>query len=138
MLDEFFLWIGTYYRDVLYLGGSKIAGVLCSFADIFVAGTFLRIMDLIRKRPASKVRFAILGLFALLTPSLLFPRTGFYFFIAQFLVLAPPYLILVYTAVVEARYFVAHVKEQLASGGRADHGSACSVPPSRKPVSSDP
>ena len=119
MFDELFLLIGTHYRDALYLNGSKIAGILCSYADIAVAAMFLRIMDVIRKRPPSKFRYAVLALFALLTPSLLLPKKGLDFFIVQFLVLAPPYLILVYTGVTEARYFVRHIKEKLKLPGDA-------------------
>ena len=118
MLDEFFLLIGTHYREALYLNGSKIAGILCSYADIFVVAIFLRVMDVIRKRPPSKFRYAVLVLFALLTPTLLLPKKGLDFFIVQFLVLAPPYLILVYTAIVEAKYFVRHVKEKLSAEDR--------------------
>ena len=117
MLDELFLLIGTHYREVIYLNGSKIAGVICSYADILVVAIFLRVMDVIRKRPPSKLRYVVLALFALLTPTLLLPRNGLDFFIVQFLVLAPPYLILVYTAVTEAKYFVRHVKEKLSGSG---------------------
>lgn len=113
MFDSFFYWIGTAYRDGLYLGGAKIAGILCSYADIFVVAAFLKIMDTIRKRPLSKLRFRTLLLFAVLTPTLLLPKKGLDFFIVQFLVLAPPYLILVWTAVTEAKQFVAFVKAKV-------------------------
>ena len=113
MFDSLFHWIGTYYRDGLYLGGAKIAGILCSYADIFVVAAFLKIMDVIRKRPPSKWRFRTLFLFAVLTPALLLPKKGLDFFIVQFLVLAPPYLILVCTAVIEARHFVSFVKAKV-------------------------
>ena len=114
MFDELFLLIGTHYREALYLNGAKIAGILCSYADIFVAAVFLRVMDVIRGRKPSKRRFAVLALFALVTPVLLFPKQGLHFFVVQFLVLAPPYLVLVYTALTEARHFVSHVKERLS------------------------
>ena len=94
--------------------GLKIAGLLCSFADIFACAAFLAVMDCIRRRPHSKVRYGILLIFTLLTPVLLItPLSSTRFFIMQFLVLAPPYLILVYTAVTEARHFVAHVRAKL-------------------------
>lgn len=115
MFDSFFYWIGTAYRDGLYLGGAKVAGILCSYADIFVVAAFLHIMDIIRKRPPSKWRFRTLILFAVLTPALLWPKKGLDFFIVQFLVLAPPYLILVWTAVTEARHFVAFVKAKVGT-----------------------
>lgn len=115
MWDSLFLWIGTFYREGLYLGGSKVAGIVCSYADILVVALFLRIMDVVRRRPPSKYRYAVLGVFALLTPTLLLPRRGLDFFVLQFAVLAPPYFVLIYTAAAEARHFVAHVKKRLQS-----------------------
>jgi len=119
MLDSFFYWIGTTYRIELYLGGAKIAGLLCSYADICAAALLVRISDVIRKRPPSKIRYSILAVFALLTPALLLPRQTLYFFIVQFAVLLPPYLILMYTAFTEAKFFVAHVREKYR-GARFD------------------
>ena len=112
MLDGFFYWIGTTYRDGLYLGGAKIAGLLCSYADICAVALLLRAMDVIRRRPPSKIRYYILAVFALITPALLLPSKGLDFFIAQFAVLAPPYLILMHTAFTEAKYFVAYIKKK--------------------------
>jgi hypothetical protein len=114
MLDAFFLWAGTKYDMALYLAGSKAAGVVCSYADIFVVAAFLRIMDIVRERPPSKVRFRVLAAFALLTPTLLLPQDGGTFFVVQFFVLVPPYLILIYTAATEAGHFVTHVKRTIS------------------------
>ena len=113
MLDSFFYWIGTAYRGELYLGGSKIAGLLCSYADICAIALLLRAMDALRKRPPSKIRYIILAVFALVTPSLLLPKNGLDFFIVQCAVLAPPYLILMYTAFTEAKFFTAHVRKKV-------------------------
>jgi hypothetical protein len=118
MPDSLFYWIGVMYREEAYMAGLKIGGILCSFADIFVAAAFLAVMDSLRGRPPSKRRYCLLAVFALLTPSLLLPGEGIEFFIAQFAVLAPPYLVLIYTAVTEARYFVARVKEGVSGGTR--------------------
>ena len=112
MLDSFFYWIGTTYRIELYLGGAKIAGLLCSYADIIAAALLVRVSDVIRKRPPSKIRYFILAVFALFTPTLLLPQKTTHFFIVQFIVLLPPYLILMYTAFTEAKFFVAHVREK--------------------------
>jgi len=112
MFDSFFYWIGTVYRDELYLNGAKIAGILCSYADICAVAFALRVMDIIRKRPPSKIRYTILVVFALATPVLLLPKTGLVFFIVQFVILFPPYLILMYTAFTEAKYFMAHVRKK--------------------------
>jgi len=95
------------------MGGLRIAGILCSYADICVAAILLRIADVIRERPISKFRFGVLLLFAFLTPALLFPQQGIDFFIAQLLVLAPPYLILMYTAFTEAKFFMAWMKNKV-------------------------
>ena len=110
MLDNFFYWIGTTYRIELYLGGAKIAGLLCSYADICATALLLRVTDVIRKRPPSKIRYFILAVFALATPALLLPRKTIDFFIVQLIILLPPYLILMYTAFTEAKFFVAHVR----------------------------
>jgi len=112
MLDNFFYWIGTMYRDELYLGGTKIAGLLCSYADICAVVLILRVMDVIRKRAPSKIRYFILVVFALATPVLLLPNTGLVFFVVQFVILFPPYLILMYTAFTEAKFFTAHVRKK--------------------------
>jgi len=117
MLDSFFYWVGMYYRETLYLGGAKAAGIICSYADIFGVAVFIRVMDIVHQRPASKVRYTVLLIFAALTPTLLIPSSSFIFFVMQFVVLAPPYLILVYTAVTEAKYFVAHIKNRLRESG---------------------
>ena len=116
MLDSFFYWIGTVYRDELYLGGAKIAGLLCSYADICAVALLLRVSDVIRKRPPSKIRYSILALFALATPVLLLPQEGLVFFIVQCAVLAPPYLILMYTAFTEAKFFTVYVKKKISGG----------------------
>ncbi|MCL2768245.1 MAG: hypothetical protein FWE49_05925 [Synergistaceae bacterium] len=115
MLDSFFYWVGTAYRDTAYVSGLKIAGILCSYADIFVAAILLRITDVIRERAPSKFRYGVLIVFAVITPTLLLPKEGLDFFILQFIVLAPPYLILMYTAFTEARFFMAYVKDKIFS-----------------------
>ena len=113
MLDNFFYWIGTTYRNELYLSGAKIAGLLCSYADMCAVALLLRAADVIRKRPPSRIRNFILAVFALITPALVLPGSGLDFFIVQFAVLTPPYLILMYTAFTEARFFVAYVKKKI-------------------------
>ena len=120
MLDSFFYWLGTAYRNELYVGGLKIAGILCSYADICVAAILLRAVDTIRNRPPSKFRYGVLAVFAALTPTLLLPTEGLDFFIMQFVVLAPPYLILMYTAFAEAKFFMAYVKDKISSPSRED------------------
>jgi len=97
------------------MSGLKIAGVLCSYVDIFVAAILVRSADFIRERAPSKFRFGVLFLFALLTPALLLPKEGLDFFIMQFAVLAPPYLILMYTAFTEAKFFMAWMKSKIGS-----------------------
>ncbi|MDO4988783.1 MAG: hypothetical protein Q4E17_07165 [Synergistes sp.] len=113
MFGSLFYWIGTNFRIDLYLTSSKIAGILCSYADILAVAGFVRVMDIVRRRKPSKVRFAILAIFAAATPSLLVPKETLNFFIVQFIVLAPPYLILIWSAASEARHFVRYVKERL-------------------------
>jgi flagellar biosynthesis protein FliP len=115
MLDSFFYWLGIEYQNELYVGGLKIAGILCSYADICVAAIMLRAADVIRERPPSKYRYGILLVFAIFTPTLLLPREGLDFFIVQFIILTPPYLILMHTAFTEAKFFMAYVKSKLAS-----------------------
>ena len=114
MLDSFFYWIGTTYRDEVYLRGAQIAGLLCSYADIIAVALLVRVSDVIRKRPPSKIRYSILAVFALITPVLLISTDGLHFFILQFAVLAPPYFIFMYTAFTEARFFVAYVKKKIS------------------------
>jgi hypothetical protein len=113
MLDSIFYWLGTSYRDELYINGLKIAGVLCSYADICVTAILLRLADVIRERAPSKYRFIVLAAFAALTPILLLAKEGLDFFILQFIVLAPPYLILMYTAFAEAKFFMNYVRSKI-------------------------
>jgi len=115
MFDSFFYWLGTTYREYLYIGGLKIAGILCSYADICVAAIILRAADVIRERAPSKFRYCVLAVFAILTPTLLLPQEGINFFILQFVILAPPYLILMYTAFTEAKFLMAYVKNKISS-----------------------
>ena len=114
MLDSFFYWLGTAYRDELYIGGLRIGGILCSYADICVAAILLRAFDVIRERKPSKFRYGVLIVFAALTPALLFTKEGFDFFIVQFVILAPPYLIIMHAAFTEAKYFMAYMKEKIS------------------------
>jgi len=120
MLDGFFYWLGTEYQDSLYIGGLKIAGILCSYADICVAAILLRSADVIRERAPSKFRFSVLAVFAVITPVLLLPREGIDFFILQFIILAPPYLILMYTAFTEAKFLITFVKNKITSHSYCD------------------
>jgi len=120
MLDSFFYWLGTAYRDELYISGLKLAGILCSYADIIVAAILLRAADVIRDRPPSKFRFGVLILFTILTPTLLLPMEGLFFFIVQLIILLPPYLILVYTAFTEAKFFMNYVKNKLTESPQKD------------------
>jgi hypothetical protein len=113
MLDSFFFFFGTAYQDELYVSGLKIAGILCSYMDICVAAILLRAADVIRGRAPSKFRFLVLILFALLTPTLLLTKEGLDFFIVQFIVLAPPYLILMYTAFTEAKFFMKWMRSKI-------------------------
>lgn len=112
MFDSFFLWAATLYRNDLYMAGSQIAGVLCSYADIAIVWLFLKITDEIRGGAPSTWGYRILILFAVFTPSLLFVRNSTLFFIVQFWVLGFPYLVLVRAVVKEAPRVLAHLREQ--------------------------
>ncbi|MBQ9564003.1 MAG: hypothetical protein IJU98_00315 [Synergistaceae bacterium] len=114
IMDEFFLWIGQNYRDELYMAGTKLAGVLCSFADIAMIWMFLRLRDEIHDAP-SRWRYRVLLAFAALTPTLLLVESSTVFFPLQGFVLGAPYLILIWTAVTEAPHLLAHMKEILSS-----------------------
>jgi hypothetical protein len=118
MLDNFFYWVGTAYQDELYISGLKIAGILCSYMDICVAAILLRAADVIRERAPSRFRYCVLILFALLTPALLLTEEGLDFFIVQFIVLAPPYLILMYTAFTEAKFFMKWMRSRIYGGAQ--------------------
>ena len=113
MFDSIFYWLGTAYKDELYISGLIIAGILCSYADICVAAILLRVADAIRERAPSKFRFIVLAVFAVLTPTLLLAKEGLDFFVLQFLILAPPYLILMYTAFTEANFFMTYMKNKM-------------------------
>ncbi|MCL1941890.1 MAG: hypothetical protein FWG09_08090 [Synergistaceae bacterium] len=114
MLDDLFYWLGTAYRDELYIGGLRIGGILCSYADIFVTAILLRVMDVILERKPSKFLYGVLIVFAILTPALLFPEGGLVFAVVQFIVLAPPYLILMYVTFTMAKYFMPYVKRKIS------------------------
>ncbi|MDR3254268.1 MAG: hypothetical protein LBT31_01700 [Synergistaceae bacterium] len=120
MFDALFFWFAENYRMELHLGGLKIAGVLCSYADISAIWFFARICDAARRAEAAAEgdegprpgvwRYWLLTLFALLTPALLLPANGTIFFIAQFLVLGLPYLILIHVVVTGVRPLLARMK----------------------------
>ena len=121
MIDDFFLWITLNYREGLYMAGTRLAGVLCSFADIAMIWMFLRLRDELHGE-SSRRRYRVLLIFAALTPTLLLVENTTLFFPLQFFVLAAPYLILVWTAAVEAPHLLAHVREKLTEA--LDYGAA--------------
>ena len=110
MLDKIFLWISQNYRNELYMAGTRLAGLLCSYADIIMLWMFLKLCDDINGK-ISRRRYLLLKIFAVLTPSLLFVKDSTIFFILQGFVLSVPYFILVWTAFTEAKNILAHIKE---------------------------
>ena len=115
MPDAFFVWIAAVYGEGAYMAGSKIAGVLCSFADLAMIWMFLKLADAVRKRRSSGWRYRVLVLFATLTPTLFLPETSTHFFILQFFVLGLPYLILAQAVIAEAPHILAHIRKQVES-----------------------
>ena len=112
LAEGFFLWAAWSYREGLYLAGAKLAGALCSFADIIMIWMFLRLRDEIHGQRSRRRRGA-LALFAALTPSLFLAETTAAFFVIQFAVVAVPYLILVWTALTEAPHLIALLRKKL-------------------------
>ena len=113
MLDSFFYWLGTAYRDELYIGGLRVGGILCSYADICATAALLRVSEVIRGQKPSKFLYGVLIAFAILTPALLFTEKSLVFAVIQFIILAPPYLILMYTTFSLARYFMPYVRKKI-------------------------
>ena len=119
MFDSIFYWLGTEFRDGLYISSLQIGGLLCSYADICAVALLLRSMDVISGRPPSKFRYGILIVFAILTPTLLLPQKSTSFFIAQFIILAPPYLVLMYTAFTDfASVFIPYMRNKMSEFSR--------------------
>ena len=114
MFDSLFLWAGTSFRGREYLALLKFGAICCGFADIIVVALAVRMMDIIRRRPASKRTFAVLAIFALLMPLHLLPHDTTKLFVVMFFIFLPPYAILVWTAARESKYFMAYVREKLA------------------------
>ncbi len=94
------------------MAGTRVAGGLCSFADIAMIWMFLRLRDEIHKE-TSRRRYVVLTIFAVLTPSLLFVKSSTVFFPLQGFVLGAPYFILVWTAATEASSLLSHIKEKI-------------------------
>ena len=112
MLDSFFYWLGTAYRDELYIGGLRVGGILCSYADILFTAALLRISEVVRERKPSKFLHGVLIVFAIFTPVLLFTDKSLVFAVLQFIILGPPYLILMYAAFTLAKHFMPYVKDK--------------------------
>ena len=112
-MESFFHWIAGHYTAEAHLISSKIGGILCSYADIFVIWMFVKVVDEMEERPPSVIRFRLLILFMLLTPALLLAQTSYQFFILQFFVLGVPYLILAYSVVVDIRAFMKHIRAKV-------------------------
>ena len=112
-VESFFLWIAAHYTAEAHLISSKIGGILCSYADIFVIWMFVKVVDEMEERPPSVIRFRLLILFMLLTPALLLAQTSYQFFILQFFVLGIPYVILAYSVVVDIRAFMKHIRAKI-------------------------
>ena len=112
LLQSLFYWIGTSFRIDAYLPAAKAAGVVCAWADIAAVYYFILITDRIRRRRPSRIRLTVLVLFAVITPALLLPKNSTLFFIIQFAILAPPYLLLFYSAATEAKTLVEFLKGQ--------------------------
>lgn len=113
MPDKLFLWIAAFYRDGAYFAGSKIAGILCSLADIAMIWMFLKLADTLRGQKSSVWRYRALIAFILLTPTLLLPEISTHFFIVQFLVLGLPYLLLAHAVVTEMPRILAHIRQHV-------------------------
>ncbi|MBQ6774739.1 MAG: hypothetical protein IJQ56_08820, partial [Synergistaceae bacterium] len=109
IIDDFFVWISANYNNNIYMAGTRLAGVLCSFADIAMIWMFLRLCDEISGK-VSRRRYMTLKIFAVLTLSLLFVEKSIIFFPLQGFVLSAPYFILVWTAVSEAKSLINHMK----------------------------
>lgn len=112
-MDSFFLWIAAHYTVEAHLISSKIGGILCSYADIFVIWMFVKAVDEMQERAPSVIRFRMLVLFMFLTPTLLLAQTSYQFFILQFFVLGVPYLILAYSVFADIRIFMEHIREKI-------------------------
>ena len=112
-MDSFFLWIAAHYTAEAHLVSSKIGGILCSYADIFVIWMFVKVVDEMQERTPSIIRFRLLVLFMFLTPTLLLAQTSYQFFILQFFVLGIPYLILAYSVIVDIRTFMEHIRAKV-------------------------
>ena len=114
-MDALFLWISSYFDESTYLNGLRAGGMLCAAADIAATALFVRVTEVIGDRPPSRKTYAVLLLFALLTPLQLVPRSTTRFFMVMFLVFLPPYMILILTAVREAHNFVSFVKSKVGA-----------------------
>lgn len=113
--DSLFAWAALEYgAGPMYLTGSKICGVLCSFADIAMIWMLLRLRDELRGGRSTR-RYIVLAVFAALTPTLFLPDVSTNFFILQFIVLGLPYMILVGTIAVEAKHILRHIREKIAA-----------------------
>lgn len=113
MIDSFFLWLAMNFHDELYMSGLKVGALGCGLADIAATALFVRVMDVIHGRQPSKKTFAVLAVFAMLMPLHLLASNSTQFFIIMFFVFLPPYVILVWNGVTEAKHFAAHVKDKL-------------------------
>jgi len=114
-MDALFLWISSYFDESTYLNGLRAGGILCAAADIAATALFVRVTEVIGNRPPARKVYAVLLLFALLTPLQLIPRSTTRFFMVMFLVFLPPYMILIWTAVREAHNFVSFVKSKVGA-----------------------
>lgn len=106
--------LGNHYRMSPHMAGLKIGGFICCFADVIAIWALIRCLDLARGRLPSKWKNAVLGFCALINVTQLFPKSSEVFFLTMFFVFMLPYLLLIYSVVVEARYFVGFLKETVA------------------------
>ncbi|GHV38793.1 hypothetical protein FACS1894187_18030 [Synergistales bacterium] len=124
MFDAICLWLAQNYNAELHLSGLKLAGVMCSYADIAAIALFAKICALSRSASPKQDRAAVviyrmLALCALITPGLFLPQSSATFFAVQFMVLLLPYCILMYVVATGIRPLIKTLEKYIKERGSA-------------------
>lgn len=114
IVEPLFAAIASGYTLETHLFLLKAGGLLCGWGDIAALMSVLRVVELVRgRRPA--FRLWTLRAFLALNAAPLFAPDLDKFYIALFITLGVPYLMLAYTAVTEASAIIDYIKRGRAA-----------------------